>query len=85
MIDPNSAKPMISPTTLVTTNTRLENSRIGSTGSAARRSAHTNAASSTTPTTPSPTISGEPQPWLWPSVVSSTIALSPAASSAIPR
>ena len=84
--DPKSAKPTISPTRLVVTKTLLRKSESGSTGSAARRSANTNAQRLTTPITPSPTISGEPHAYSEPPrVVSSTIALRPAASSPVPR
>jgi len=82
---PNSAKPTTNPTALVTTNTRFESSRGGSTGSEAWRSNHKNTANASTPPAPSPTITGEPQPKETPpSELASTIAESPAASSAVP-
>ena len=44
VIDPNSARPMMKPITLVRANTLLRNSASGSTGSAARLSVSTNSA-----------------------------------------
>ena len=58
--EPNNAKPTIRPIALVTVNTRLANSRGGSTGSAAPRSTTTNSTSRTIAAEPSVTINGEP-------------------------
>ncbi len=85
MTDPNSANPTISPTPLVTANTRLPNSRGGSTGSAARRSACTNATVSTIAATPSPIGTAEIHLYeVPPSVHISTSALRAAASRPAP-
>ena len=85
MSAPNSAKPTTIATALVTTNTRLRNSIGGRIGSAARRSTNVSATRQPTPTTPMSTICGEAQSYvLPPSEVSRMIALSPAASSAVP-
>ena len=54
------AKPTAKPITLVEVNTRLANSRSGMTGSAARRSTATKAATRITAATPRPMISAEP-------------------------
>ena len=85
MTEPNSAKPTTNPTALQTANTRLRKRRSGSTGSAARLSAATKPTVSTTLAIARPTICAEPQAYVFPpSVVTSTIDESPAASSAIP-
>ncbi len=61
VIDPNIAKPTMKPMTEVSVKLRLRNRRSGRTGSAARLSTARNAPSSTTPSTPHPTICQEPQ------------------------
>ena len=56
MIAPNIAIPIVKPIAFATLKMRERNSCSGSSGSAARRSCQTKAASRTTPTMPSPTI-----------------------------
>lgn len=83
---PNSPAPTRNPIALLTLNTRLRNSLIGKIGSAALRSTSTNAASSTTPAATSASMNVEPHGYsLPPSVVYSTIADRPPASSVAPK
>lgn len=56
---PNIAKPMTKLMAQTSVKVRIRNSRSGSTGSAARRSARTNAAVSTAPRAASPTTGAE--------------------------
>ena len=58
---PSIAKPTTNDSTQQTVNTGLPNSRIGSIGSAARRSTNTNATSAATDTTNKPMIVTDPQ------------------------
>ena len=58
---PNSAKPITKPIALVTAKTRLRNRCSGRIGSAARDSCQMKAPMPATATTPSATISAEPQ------------------------
>ncbi len=60
------AKPMTKLMTAESVKVRTRNSLSGRTGSAARRSTATNAPASTTPSTMSPMICGEPQPQVVP-------------------
>jgi len=86
MIAPNIARPITKPSPVATRKTEERNSPSGMIGSAARRSCHTNATSRATPATASATISADPHAYsLPPHVVSRTIALTPAVSSAAPR
>ncbi len=61
MIAPNIAMPMVAPMALETLKTLERNSVSGTIGSGARVSCQTKAASSTTPATPSPMITGSPR------------------------
>ena len=85
MIAPNIAMPMVAPMALETLKTLERNSVSGTIGSGARVSCQTNAASSTTPATPSPMISGEPQAYsVPPQVVSRISAPTPPVSRVAP-
>ena len=84
--EPNSAKPTMKPTRLATLKTRLRKSESGRIGSLATLSASTNPTDSATPQAISATIGADPHAYVEPPrLVYSTIAVSPPASSAIPR
>ena len=86
MIAPNIAMPIVAPIALETLKTLERNSVSGTIGSCARRSCHRNAASRTTPATPSPTIVAEPQAYsVPPQVVSRISAPTPPLRSVAPR
>ena len=85
-LEPNSAKPTISPVAPAIVKVRFWNSRSGSTGSAARRSTRTNSAPRATPAQAVPIRSAEPHAQvLPPRLVASTMQLSDAASRPAPR
>ena len=86
MIAPNIAMPIVAPIALETLKTRERKSESGMIGSTARRSCQMKAASSATPATPSPMISGEPQPYSTPpQLVSRISAATPPLSRVAPR
>jgi hypothetical protein len=83
---PNSTTPMTKPSPLLTLNTRLRNSRSGTTGSGVRRSASTNPPSSTAAATPSAMIVGDAQAYrVPPQLVTSSMQVTASASRAAPR
>ena len=83
-IEPNNAKPAARLIAALTRNTGLRNSRSGSTGSAARRSASHQPTMNTTDAANSPMISGEPQGYVVPphDVASTTVVAKPASRTA---
>jgi hypothetical protein len=86
MIAPNIARPIRNPRLVATRKIEERKSASGMIGSAARVSCQRNAAMSSTPATPRPTMIGDPQSYsLPPQVVRRISALTPAVSSTAPR
>ena len=83
---PNIAIPIVNPIALETLNTGDRNRLRGITGSAARRSCQTNAASRTRPAAPRPRIVVEPHAyWFPPQVATRMRAVTAALSNPAPR
>ena len=83
---PNSAKPTMNPTALVTAKTGLKSRRVGRIGSAARRSTRGKSPKRIKPTAASSRIVGEPHASdVPPSEVARTIAVRAPPSTTVPR
>ena len=85
VIDPSIAKPTTNASALHTENTRLENSRIGRIGSAARLSTTTNTAKAIKDTPINPRICADPHAYVVPpQLVASVSPPAPIATNTIP-
>ena len=82
--DPIIAKVMMKATMLEPMKARVLNSANSTIGARERSSTATKAASAAAPPASSPTISGELQPQLLPSIRASTIAVRPSVSATTP-